>query len=64
MNSHKYLVIKHFTLYEKKNMIYNQPFELNHIYDTLNENKYLNLFLLFINEFKLVCEQKILNIYK
>ena len=59
-----YLVIKHFTLYEKKNMIYNQPFELNHIYDTLNENNYLNLFLLFIDEFKLVCEQKILNIYK
>jgi len=59
-----FLIIKNFKVYEKKNIIFNQKFELDHIFDTFNENKYLNLLLLFINEFKFVCEQKILNIYK
>ena len=52
-----YFVIKNkHKVFQKKNIIFNDEFDLNHIYDELSKHKIFNLFIIFLNSFKKTCE--------
>jgi hypothetical protein len=59
-----FLIIKKFKVYEKKNMLFINDFNLNHIYNKLDENKHMGLFKIFLTDFQNTCKIKLLNIYK